>query len=68
MIIKEHPIKDSLQTDSLVIRSEKAFNLVENAASEIKLPIVVCIAEIVNNVKTMKRQKSLALKKKLNKI
>ena len=26
MIIKEQPIKHSLQTDSLVIRSEKAFN------------------------------------------
>ena len=42
MIIKEQPIKDSLQTDSLVIRSEKAFNLVENAASEITYRCVNC--------------------------
>ena len=42
IIIKEQPIKDSLQTDSLVIRSEKAFNLVENAASEITYPCVNC--------------------------
>ena len=33
MIIKEQPIKDFLQTDSLVIRSERAFNLVENTGS-----------------------------------
>ena len=42
MIIKVQPIKDSLQTDSLVIRSEKAFNLVENAASEITYRCVNC--------------------------
>ena len=42
MIIKEQPIKDSLQTDSLFIRSEKAFNLVENAVSEIAYPCVNC--------------------------
>ena len=42
MIIKEQPIKDTLQTDSLVIRSEKAFNLVENAASEITYRCVNC--------------------------
>ena len=42
MIIKEQPVKDSLQTDSLVTRSEKAFNLVENAASEITYRCVNC--------------------------
>ena len=42
MTIKEQPIKDSLQTDSLVIRSEKAFNLVENEASEITYRCVNC--------------------------
>ena len=41
MVIKEKPVKNS-QTESLVIRSEKALNLAENAASEITFCCVKC--------------------------
>ena len=41
VVIKEEPVKNS-QTESLVIRSEKAFNLAENAASEITFCCVNC--------------------------
>ena len=42
MLTNKKIIKDTSKTDSLVIRSEKVFNLVENAASEITYRCVNC--------------------------
>ena len=42
MLTNKKMIKDTSKTDSLVIRSEKVFNLVENAASGITYRCVNC--------------------------